>query len=154
MNHYLTPNGLKELEERLHYLQHSRRAEIAALLHTAVEEGGELGENVAYENAKNEQSFLEGEIQRLEDILRDARVIQTPTNHDQVQVGSRVTVIEKGATSGEVYTLVGSAEANPREGKISVESPLGRALLGAKRDQQVLVNAPDGKIKFTVKAIE
>jgi transcription elongation factor GreA len=151
---YLTPDGYKELEARIRFLQVDRRAQVADRLRTAMEEGGELSENPEYEDAKNEQAFLEGEISRLEQILLSAKVIEAPTNHDIVQIGARVTVVEKGSKAKEVYHLVGSAEANPREGKISVESPLGKALLGAALNQQVAVDAPDGKITFVIKAIQ
>lgn len=150
---YLTPEGLKNLEERLKHLTEVRRAEVAERLRRALEEGGDLSENAEYEDAKNEQAFIEGEILRLEAILSTAQIIETTGNSDQVQLGSVVTVIEKGSKEKEVYHLVGSAEANPREGKISIESPLGKALMGAKVGDQVVVNAPDGQITFVIKAI-
>ncbi len=150
---YLTPEGLKNLEERLKHLTEVRRAEVAERLRRALEEGGDLSENAEYEDAKNEQAFIEGEILRLEAILSTAQIIEATGNSDQVQLGSVVTVIEKGSKEKEVYHLVGSAEANPREGKISIESPLGKALMGAKVGDQVVVNAPDGQITFVIKAI-
>lgn len=150
---YLTPEGLKNLEERLKHLTEVRRAEVAERLRRALEEGGDLSENAEYEDAKNEQAFIEGEILRLEAILSTAQIIEATRNSDQVQLGSVVTVIEKGSKEKEVYHLVGSAEANPREGKISIESPLGKALMGAKVGDQVVVNAPDGQITFVIKAI-
>src|SRR5690606_25590275 len=98
--------------------------------------------------------FLEGEISRLEMIISSAEIIEDTGKKDQVVVGSRVTVVEKGTKEQEVYHLVGSAEAKPSEGKISVESPLGKALMGAKPGQKVTVKAPDGDLVFTIKAIE
>ncbi|MBE2270255.1 MAG: transcription elongation factor GreA [Anaerolinea sp.] len=151
---YLTPEGLKELEERLKYLQDVRRYEVADRLRTAMEEGGDLSENAEYEDAKNEQAFIEGEILRLETILSSAQIIQeTKGKKDVVALGSHITVIEQGATEKEEYHLVGSAEANPAAGKISLESPLGKALLGSKVGDKVTVNAPGGQIVFVIKSI-
>ncbi len=151
---YLTPEGFDELEKRLRYLTQVRRAEVAERLHLAVAEGGDLTENAEYEDAKNEQAFIEGEIQRLEMILNNAEVIENSGTGDEVTLGSRVTVTEKGSRETEVYQIVGSAEARPGEGRISAGSPLGKALLGAKVRQRVTVQAPDGNIVFTIKSIE
>ena len=151
---YLTPEGFNELEKRLRYLTQVRRAEVAERLHLAVAEGGDLTENAEYEDAKNEQAFIEGEIQRLEMILNNAEVIENSGTGDEVTLGSRVTVTEKGSRETEVYQIVGSAEARPGEGRISAGSPLGKALLGAKVRQRVTVQAPDGNIVFTIKSIE
>lgn len=150
---YLTPEGLKNLESRLKHLTEVRRAEIAERLRQALEEGGDLSENAEYEDAKNEQAFVEGEIMRLETILSNAQVIEATGKSDKVVLGAQVTVIEEGTKEAEVYTLVGSAEANPREGKISSESPLGKALLGVKAGEKVKVNTPDGSITYLVKKI-
>ena len=150
---YLTPEGLKNLEERLKFLTEVRRAEVADRLRLALEEGGDLSENAEYEDAKNEQAFVEGEIIRLESIRSTAQIIERPESKDVVGVGSKITVIEKGSKQKEIYHLVGSAEANPREGKISVECPLGKALVGAKVGDNVKVNAPDGEIVFQIKSI-
>lgn len=152
--HYLTPEGLKELESRLKYLKEVRRPEVAERLRLALDEGGDLTENAEYEDAKNEQAFIEGEILRLDTILTSATVIEpTKGKKDVVVIGSFVTVVEKGTTTKEVYHLVGSAEANPAEGKISIESPLGKALIGAKVGEKVRINAPGGEITFTIKGI-
>jgi transcription elongation factor GreA len=150
---YLTPEGMKNLEARLKYLTDTRRAEVAERLRTALEEGGDLSENAEYEDAKNEQAFVEGEILRLETILSTAQIIEATGSKDVVGLGSMITVIEKGSKEKEMYHLVGSAEANPRDGKISVESPLGKALMGAKVGQQVKVQAPDGELIFVIKSI-
>ena len=151
---YLTAEGLKKLEERLKFLQEVRRPEVAERLRQALEEGGDLSENAEYEDAKNEQAFVEGEVLRLETILSSAQVIEETTGKkDVVSLGSHVTVVEEGVGDKEVYHLVGSAEANPAEGKISSESPLGKALLGAKVGQKVKVNAPAGEIVFQIKGI-
>jgi transcription elongation factor GreA len=151
---YLTPEGLVNLEKRLKYLKDVRRVEIAERLRQAMEEGGDLNENAEYEDAKNEQAFLEGEITRLETIISSAEIIEDTGKKDQVVVGSHVTVVEKGTKEQEIYHLVGSAEAKPSEGKISIESPLGKALMGAKPGQKVTVKAPDGELVFTIKSID
>ncbi|HLV37685.1 MAG TPA: transcription elongation factor GreA [Spirillospora sp.] len=151
---YLTPEGYQTLEKRLRHLVEVRRAEVAERLRLALEEGGDLTENAEYEDAKNEQAFIEGEIQRLEMILNTAEVIEASGSSDEVTLGSRVTVVEQGTQDKEVYHLVGSAEARPSEGKISIESPLGKALIGAKVRDKVTVKAPDGEIVFVIKAIE
>ncbi len=151
---YLTPEGMKQLEARLQDLLEVRRGQVAERLRLALEEGGDLTENAEYEDAKNEQAFIEGEIQRLEQILSSAQLIEQPKGkRDTVVLGSMITVTEKGSKEKEIYHLVGSAEANPREGKISAESPLGKALLGAKVNDKVTVHAPDGELVFVIKAI-
>jgi transcription elongation factor GreA len=151
---YLTQEGMVEMEARLKYLTEQKRMEVAERLRQALAEGGDLSENAEYEDAKNEQAFVEGEIQRLESIITSAEIIETTTGKkDKVELGAVITVTEKGSKEKEVYRLVGSAEANPREGKISVESPLGRALLGAKVGENVKFKAPDGEMIFVIKSI-
>lgn len=151
---YLTPNGLKDLEERLEFLRNVRRQEVATRLHQALEEGGELVENAEYEDAKNEQAFVEGEILRLETILSNAQIIERQGPKDIVGLGDKVKVQEKGQRHTEFFTIVGAAEANPKEGRISNESPLGKALMGHRVSDKVTVRAPDGNIEFTIKAIQ
>lgn len=150
---YLTQEGMETLQKRLGYLINVRRNEIAELFHSALDGGGELTENTQYEEAKNEQAFLESEISRIESILRLAKLIEDPTNSDEVVIGSFVDVVEKGFDEEETYRLVGPAEANPRAGKISTESPLGKALLGSKVGEKVKVKAPDGDITFVIREI-
>jgi len=148
--HYLTPEGLANLEKRLQDLKEVRRPQVAERLRLALEEGGELTENAEYDDAKNEQAFIEGEIMRLEAIINSAEIIQANQNKDIVGIGSHVTVKEQGEDSEEVYHIVGSAEAKPSDGKLSMESPLGKALLGKKVGDKVSVAAPDGTIVFKV----
>ena len=152
--HYLTPQGQKEYEERLAYLRNVRRQEVAERLRLALEEGGELVENAEYEDAKNEQAFIEGEILRLEMILSNAVIMEDDGSTDTVCLGDRVTVQEVGTESVEVYHLVGAAEANPRAGKISYKSPVGSALMNHHVGDQVVVKVPDGEIVLEIKAIE
>lgn len=151
---YLTAEGLRELETRLEYLRKVRRQEVADRLRQAMEEGGELVENAEYEDAKNEQAFVEGEIMRLEALLSNVEIIESNGPKDVVGLGDRVSVREKGSRNLEVFHLVGAAEANPAEGRISHKSPLGRALVGRKVGDKVTVKAPDGDIVFEIKAIE
>ena len=151
---YLTREGMESLEKKLKHLLEVRRPQVAERRRLALAEGGDLTENSEYEDAKNEQAFIEGEIIRLETILSSAQLIEETGDKDSVVPGAKVTLVEKGTKQEEVYYLVGSAEANPREGKISVESPLGKALLGSKVGDRVTVAAPDGEIEFKVKSIE
>lgn len=146
---YLTPEGLKRLEEELEHLKTVRRAEVAQRLHDAMAEG-EVEENPEYEDAKNEQAFVEGRILEIETILANAVLIENKGPSNEVRLGSKVTVTEVGSGSKEHYIIVGSAEADPANGRISNESPLGRALLGHKVNDVVSVQAPEGEIKFKV----
>ena len=150
---YLTREGMENLEKRLKNLIEVRRPQVAERLRQSLEEGGDLTENSEYEDAKNEQAFVEGEVLRLETILSSAQVIEDTGKKDKVVLGARVTIVEAGTKDKEVYYLVGSAEANPTEGKISSESPLGKALLGKKVGDKVKVDAPAGEITFVVKEI-
>ena len=150
---FLTREGYTKLQEELEYLRTKKREEIANRLHEAME-GGELIENAEYEAAKNEQAFVEGRIKELEILLATARVIDgTPQASDTIQVGSTVTIQEEGMEP-EVYTIVGAAEANPVTGKISNESPLGRALLNHKADEKVQVDAPAGSFSVHILKVE
>ncbi len=150
---FLTREGYTKLQEELEYLRTKKREEIANRLHEAME-GGELIENAEYEAAKNEQAFVEGRIKELEILLATARIIDgVPQASDTVQVGSTVTIREEGMES-EVYTIVGAAEANPVKGKISNESPLGRALLNHKAGEKVQVDAPAGSFFVEILKVE
>ncbi len=149
---FLTPDGLKKLQDELEFLRTTRRQEVAARLHAAMEEG-ELLENAEYEDAKNEQAFVEGRIMELEDILSKAKIIDGHGPSDEVRVGCKVTIKENGSGS-ETYYIVGSAEADPKSGRISNQSPLGRALLGKKVGDEVQVHTPDGVTNFKVVAIK
>lgn len=153
---FITQEGMRRLEEELEYLRTVRREEVAQRLHEAME-GGDIQENAEYEDARNERAFVEGRILTLESILGSAVLIEEgggPT--DRVGLGSRVTVIEVqgDVDEPEHYHVVGSAEADPVDGRISNESPLGRVLMGAKVGDVVKVNAPDGLLEFKIIAIE
>ncbi|MEX0765760.1 MAG: transcription elongation factor GreA [bacterium] len=146
----LTRQGLKKLEDELEHLKTVKRKEVAARIKLS-KEFGDLSENAEYEDAKNEQAFVEGRILQLELMLRNARVID---NHDapadRVIVGSKVKL--KDLASGEeiAYMIVGSAEADPDHDKISNESPVGKALLGKRKGETFEVTVPVGKLRYSV----
>ncbi|NMC30403.1 MAG: transcription elongation factor GreA [Pelolinea sp.] len=150
-NTFLTKEGYDKLQEELDYLRGTRRVEIAERLREAAF-GEDLVENAEYEAAKNEQAFIEGRIKDLEGLLATARIIDSTGKVGSVQLGTRVVIQESGSKDNEEYFIVGAAEAMPAEGKISNESPLGKALLNHKVGEQVEVQAPDGS--FKVKIIE
>jgi transcription elongation factor GreA len=147
---FLTKEGFQKLQEELDYLRTAKRQEVAERLHEAME-GGELIENAEYEAAKNEQAFVEGRIQELEVLLASARIIEGNEKGKAgvIQVGSTVTIEEEGSPA-ETYTIVGAAEANPREGKISNESPIGKAILGHRAGDMLQVEAPGGSFKVKI----
>ena len=149
---YLTKAGLDSLREELDNLLSVRRAEVAARIHKASESGGTV-DNAEYDEAKNEQAFVEGRIRNLENILSDA-VVAPKSEHKStgVDVGAKVTVMDDRG-SRRVYTVVGSAEAAPLEGKISNESPVGQALVGHKIGDEVDVETPSGVVKLTITKI-
>ena len=151
-NTFLTRDGYKKLQDELDFLRTQKRDEIANRLHEAME-GGELIENAEYEAAKNEQAFTEGRIKELEILLATAHIIEEkPSETKVVQVGSTVVIQEEGSSDKEEYSIVGVAEADPAEGKISNESPLGRALLNHKEGEVIQVDAPAGA--FTIKLVK
>lgn len=150
---FLTQDGYHKLQEELENLRTVKRQEIAERLHEAME-GGELIENAEYEAAKNEQAFVEGRIKELEILLATARVVDEKVlAAGIIQVGSRVTVQEEGAEP-EMYTIVGAAEAKPNEGRVSNESPLGKALINHKAGDTVEVNAPAGSFVVNILKVE
>jgi transcription elongation factor GreA len=127
-----------------------RRTEIASRIHDA-KEHGDLSENAEYEDAKNEQAFVEGRIATLEALIKNATIIEENHSTDHVQIGSTVKV--DGPDGRELFTIVGSAEAKPAEGRISNESPVGRALLGKKKGEKVVVRVPAGDFTYTIAEI-
>jgi transcription elongation factor GreA len=147
---FLTREGHQKLQEELDYLRTVKRQEVANRLHEAME-GGELIEDAEYEAAKNEQAFVEGRIQELEILLANARVIEETGKMEVIQVGAKVT-IQEDENEPEIYTIVGPAEANPRNGRISNESPLGRALMDHREGDIVRVDAPGGS--FVVRIVK
>ena len=150
---FLTKEGYQKLQEELDHLRTTKRQEVAVRLHEAME-GGELIENAEYEAAKNEQAFVEGRIQELDLLLATAHIIEEngkAKKNDAIQVGSKVT-IKEGNFEPETFTIVGAAEANPRDGKISNESPIGKAILNHKLGDVVKVETPGGT--YNVKIVK
>lgn len=146
----LTPDGLSKLEKELDHLKTVRRREVAARIKQALE-FGDISENSEYDDAKNEQAFIEGRIATLEKMLRNARVIDDEvTETDVVTVGCKVRLKDLEYGDEFEYTLVGSAEADPASGRISNESPVGRAIMGQKVGAVVEVEAPAGTLKYEV----
>lgn len=147
---YITKEGMTELKDKLHSLKTVRRREIADAIHTAKEQG-DLSENAEYQSAKEEQNKLEQEISELEDTIKHAQLIGKSST-DEVSVGN--TVIVKCGPESKTYRIVGSNEANPLEGKISNESPIGQALLGKKKGDSVIFKTPAGDKECKIKSIE
>ena len=143
----LTEEGLKKLQDELKVLKEERRKEVIERIQEAVSHG-DLSENADYAQAKEEQAFIEGRIQELEDMVKNAEIIAHNGNHQAVSVGSTVSLKINGNTVK--YTIVGSNEANPAAGKISNESLVGRSLLGAKVGQKVKVEIPSGATEYEV----
>jgi transcription elongation factor GreA len=149
---YLTPEGKLKLEAELEDLKTNKRRELAERLNFAIKQG-DLSENADYIAAKEDQAFLEGRIRTIEGMLRHVTIITEQTG-GEVRIGSRIKVQEAGFDDDEMFSIVGAAEANPLEGKISNESPLGKALLGKHVGDEVDVDAPNGRIKFKIVGIE
>jgi transcription elongation factor GreA len=151
---YLTPEGVKKLRDELNHFLNVKRPALAERLHHAIQQG-DLSENADYQTAKEEQGFVEGRIQELESMLLDAVVIDnSQVPKDQVGLGSRVTVKEEGEDETETYVIVGAAESDPTQGRISNESPIGQALIDRKVGDRVTVNAPAGDMVFVVTEID
>jgi len=145
---YLTPEGADKLRTELKELTGPRRKALAERLHHAVRQG-DLSENADYIAAKEEQAFLEGRILELEAVLRQAVIVQGQGPADRVDLGCRVRVSEDGREP-EVFQLVGVKEADPRNGKISHESPIGRALMGKRVGETAVAQTPGGDLHFRV----
>lgn len=147
---YLTAEGLKKIQEEYEYLTDTRRKEVAQMIAEAKAEG-DISENAGYDEAKTTQSFLEGRIRELEIILKSYKVIE---DHDrpaeEVSLGRKVIVREDGTNLEETYTIVGSLEADPANGRISNSSPIGKALIGKRVGARVTVNTPGGEIEFQI----
>ena len=150
---FLTRQGLEKLAKELHYLETEKRPRVAARIHAAKEEG-DVTENAEYDDAKHEQAFVEGRIMTLRAMISNAIMIEDNGPSDEVRLGSRVTVLEDGIDSPVVYSIVGSAEADPLNGRISNESPMGRALMGQRASTVVSYQAPDGEIRLTILSVE
>ena len=153
MARYLTKEGFEELKKELEYLKTTKRKEIAEKIKHAAS-FGDLKENFAYHQAKEDQAFLQGKILELEAIIRDAKIIEKVKegNQDRVQVGSVVTLSSNG--NKQRFQIVGPEEANPMKEKISLASPLGKSVLGKAISEMVSVETPGGKMKYKIIKIE
>lgn len=150
---FLTTEGRKKLEEELEFLKNVKRPEVAAAIHSAKEEG-DIMENSAYDAAKEQQAFIEGRILSLETMIKTAVVIDENTQHkDTVELGCYVKLKERGSGIDEEYQIVGSAEADPKKGRISNESPVGKALMHKRVGDEVVVKIPAGERKLKVSEI-
>lgn len=149
----LTRDGLKKLEEELHYLKSVRRHEVAERIHLA-KEGGHTQNDAEYDDAKNEQSFVEGRIMQLDQMLKNCVMIDEDSAHHASSIRLGCTVVVESTGGKREYTIVGSAEADPGAGRISNESPVGKALMGHRVGDKVKVLTPKGPATFTVAEIK
>jgi transcription elongation factor GreA len=146
----LTPEGHEKLKQEIEYLSTDKRREVAERIRVA-REFGDIAENAEYDDAKNEQAMLEHRIAQLEERLLHARVIEADEiTSDVVSIGSRVRLKDMDANETVEYHIVGSAEANPAEQKLSNESPVGKAIMGRKKGEVVEVAAPRGSLKYKI----
>jgi transcription elongation factor GreA len=149
---YLTAEGAEKIREELEELKGPRRRDLSKRLRSAIQMG-DLSENADYHKAKEDQGFLEGRIQELEYKLRNAVIIEKNGNSDEVGIGSHVTIRE-GSEPEETYHVVGAQEADPRNGKISNESPIGKAIMGHRVGDEVEAETPGGILRFKILKIE
>ena len=149
---YLTTEGVESLREELKHLVKVKRPALAERLRHAIQQG-DISENADYQVAKEEQGFLEGRIRQIEVMLRRTIIINENNASDTVTLGSRVTVLEDGYSEAETFQIVGAAEADPMNGRVSNESPLGKALLGRRVGDAITVQAPGGDTVFQITAI-
>ena len=145
----LTRSGLEKMEKELFFLKSVKRKEIAARIKDAITYG-DISDNSEYEDAKNEQAFVEGRIITLEKILRRARILEKGDSNNYVTVGSTVTLKDVEMDHECTYTIVGTAEADPGDSKISNESPVGKAILGLSIGDEVEVKVPAGSLKYRI----
>lgn len=148
---YVTEEGLKKIQDELYELKHGKRREIAERIAEA-KELGDLSENAEYTEAKEEQSLVETRILELEQMLKNVEVIKHRKNTKMVQIGSKVQV--KIGKQEMEFTIVGSSEADPAQQRISNESPIGQAILGAAVGEKVMVETPSGQVQYSIIAVE
>ncbi len=149
----LTADGLKKLQEKLDYLKGERRKEVAERLKAAIALG-DLSENSEYDDAKNEQAFLEGEILELEESIRNAHIIEASSDSNTVSLGCQVVLKDIEFDEIDTYMIVGSTEADPDNGKISNESPVGLAIMGQSVGSVVDVVVGDNIIQYQIMEIK
>lgn len=151
MEKYLTPTALEKLKQQLKYLKKVKRKEIAERLRETAS-FGDLSENAEYREAREAQSFLEGEILELENLIRNAKIIKPITIKETITIGSKVQV--ENEDEKKEFQILSSVETDPLKGKISIESPLGKALLGKKKGEKIQVRTPEGKTEYKILKIE
>ncbi len=150
----LTYDGLKKYEEELEYLKSVKRLEVAEKIKVA-RSYGDLSENSEYDEAKNEQAFVEGRIAQIEQMLRNAKVIdEEDVSTESVNIGTTVRILDMEFNEEDEYTIVSSAEADPMNNKISDESPIGKALFGKRTGEEVEADVPDGTVKLKILEIK
>ena len=147
---YVSPEGLRKIEAELEELRTNQRKVVADRIHAAME-FGDYSENSELEQAKNDQAFLEGRIMTLEQMVKHASLIDASEHHDKVEIGSTV-IVESGGTK-DTYIIVGSAEASPAQGRISNESPVGKALLNHRAGETVRLQVPAGAVVLKIVAV-
>lgn len=148
-NVYLTADGIKKLQEELDYLVSVRRPEVSRLIAEAKADG-DVSENAGYDEAKNMQAFVEGRIMTLKSLLSSAVLINENGSKERVELGTTVTIRDREYGGLETYTIVGSTEVDPRNGRISLRSPIGRALMGHRVGESVEVTTPGGPVQFEI----
>lgn len=150
---YLTADGAARMKDELARLVGPERENLAKRLRSAVQQG-DLSENADYHKAKEDQAFLEGRIQELEYLLGNATIVDNHSGHRSIiEIGAKITIKEDDSTP-ETYLMVGAKEADPKNGKISYESPIGESLMGKKEGDIVYVDTPGGRLKFTILHIQ
>src|SRR5690625_2772422 len=151
---YMTQEGKEKLEKELHYLKTERRQEVVERIKIA-RDFGDLSENSEYDSAKEEQAFVETRIAQVEKMIRNAVIIENDNqNSNIVTLGKSVTFMELPDGEEETYTIVGSAEADPFEGKISNDSPMAKSLIGHEKGTEILVPTPGGEIKVKILEVQ
>jgi transcription elongation factor GreA len=150
----LTEEGYQKLKEEIEYLSGQKRREVAERIKTA-REFGDISENSEYDDAKNEQAQVEQRIQMLEQRLRNANIVDTEhVSTETVAIGTKVTLKDVETKKNVVYAIVGSAEADPRNHRVSHESPVGKAVLGHKKGEKIVIPAPRGQLQYQIMKIE
>ncbi len=149
----LSQASVDQLKEELNYLQTVREKEVAEQIREA-RSFGDLSENSEYDEAKTEQGKLYSRIAEVEEILDNVEIIEVVSDGDAIGMGYKVTLVEAGETDEEVYEIVGSQESDPRQGRISEDSPIGRALMGKHAGDEIMVEAPAGTLRFRIVAAE
>ena len=152
-SYYMTLEGKQKLEEELHTLKTVKRKEVVERIKIA-RDFGDLSENSEYDSAKEEQAFVESRIAQVEKMIRYAVIIENNDDENTVALGKKVTFVELPDGEEESYTIVGSAEADPFEGKISNDSPIAKSLLGKEKGDEVMVPTPAGEMKVKITKIE